>query len=109
MTVDNIDSDFEAAFLKQHLADLHDTHPDEAALTENVLAALDYQKTAVRDELRVRGMVIALGYTLAQHPARGLSGFSGWLGQFVKDGALSAKQAAKFKAQAEAQCAHGAK
>jgi hypothetical protein len=102
MAVDHIDSDFEASFLKQRLADLHGTHPAEAALTANVLAALDYQKTAVRNELQVRGMVIALGYTLAQQPAHGLSGFSGWLGQFVKDGALSAKQAATFKAQAEA-------
>ena len=102
MTVDNIDPDFEANFLKQRLADLHRTHPGEAALIAGILQALDYQKTAVRNELQVRGLVIALGYTLSRKGATGLPGVEGWLGQFVKDGALSAEQAAAFTAQAEA-------
>lgn len=102
MTVDNIDPDFEARFLKQRMTELHRTHPAEAALIATILEALDYQKTAIRNPLQVRGLVIALGYTLAHKAASGLPGLNGWLGQFVKDGALSAEQAAAFTAQAEA-------
>lgn len=102
MTVDNIDPGFEANFLKQRVADLHQTHPGEAALTADILQVLDYQKTAIRNELQVRGMIIALGYKLSHKAAGGLPSLNGWLSQFVKDGALSAEQAAAFTAQAEA-------
>ncbi|WP_460118995.1 hypothetical protein [Pseudomonas sp. S2_C03] len=102
MTVDNIDPSFEADFLKKRLSDLHQTHPGEATLTAAILQTLDYQKTIIRNELQVRGMVIALGYKLSKKRASGVPGLKGWLAQFVKDGALSAEQAAAFTAQAEA-------
>ncbi|MNR67147.1 hypothetical protein D3C85_1909940 [compost metagenome] len=47
-------------------------------------------------------MIYALGKKLATKGADGISGWSGWLQQFVKDGALSAEQAAAFTAQAQA-------
>lgn len=101
MTVDNIDPDFEADFLKQRIVELHRTHPAEAALIANILEAMDYEKTAIRNELQVRGMVVALGYTLAKKADGGLIGLNAWLRQFVKDGALTAERAAAFTAQAE--------
>lgn len=102
VTVDNIDPVFETNFLKQRLEDLHRTHPGEAALVSDILQALDYQKTVMRNELQVRGMVIALGYKLSRKGASGISGLEGWLAQFVKDGALGAEQASAFTVQAEA-------
>jgi hypothetical protein len=98
----SVDNDFEADFLKQRLTELHRTHAGEATLIDAILDTLDYQKTAVHAEFQVRGMVIALGYTLSQKGAAGLPGLEAWLGQFVKDGALSAEQAAAFIAQAQA-------
>ncbi len=102
MTFDNIDPDFEANFLKQRVADLHCIHPGEAALIAGILQALNYQKTVIRNELQVRGLVITLGYTLSRKGATGLPGLEGCLSRFVKDGALSAEQAAAFTAQAKA-------
>lgn len=101
VTVNNIDPDFEASFLKQRVADLHRTHPGEAVLVADILQALNYQKTAIRKELQVRGLVIALGYTLSRKGATGLPGLEGWLGQFLKNGALSSEQVVAFTAQAK--------
>jgi len=98
----SVEQDFESRFLKQRLDELHQTHPGEAAFIVSILETLDYQKTSMCKELLVRGMVIALGYTLAKQSAAGLPGSNEWLSQFVKDGALSAEQAAVFKVQAAA-------
>lgn len=100
MNRDDIDPEFEADFLKRRLADLQNTHPHEGMLTANLLQALDYRKTVIRNELQVRNMVIALGYTLSRDGRNGLPKFEGWLRQFVKDGALSAEHAAALAAQA---------
>ncbi|MFJ3154053.1 hypothetical protein ACIPIX_07910 [Pseudomonas protegens] len=102
MTADGIDPDFESNFLNQRLADMHRNHPAEAAITQGILGALDYRKVSIRNELQLRGMVLALGSQLAQRSENSLPSLQGWLAQFVKDGALTADQAQHYMAQARA-------
>lgn len=104
MTRSNMDPELEANFLEQRLADLRDTHPGEATVTANILQAFEDQQTAIGDDMEVRSMAIALGYTLAKHGTTVLPGLEGWLGQFVEQGALSPEQAATLTAQAAEIC-----
>lgn len=77
MTADGIDPNFEARFLNQRLADMHHNHPAEAVITQGIMDALDYQKASIRNELRLRGMVLALGSQLAQRSESSLSRLQG--------------------------------
>lgn len=63
------------------------------------MRALDYPTTVTGNELQVRGLAIAAGYTLSQQGAAGLSGLEAGLARFVKYGALSAEQVAALTAQ----------
>ncbi|MCS4261070.1 hypothetical protein EDF83_0624 [Pseudomonas protegens] len=102
MNGDGIDPDFEARFLSQRLADMHRNHPAEAAITQGIMGAIDYRKACIRNELQLRGMVLALGSQLAKRSENSLPKLQEWLAQFVKDGALAADQAQHFMAQARA-------
>ena len=101
MPVDTIDPDFEANFLNQRLAQLHEAYPAEATLIANILAALDYQKTLIRNELQVRGMVIA-GCSKFAKTGADQAAWAGLLQQFANQGALSADQAVELQRQAAA-------
>jgi hypothetical protein len=96
------DRSFESDLLDERMAELRRTHPSEAALIADLLQTLNYQTTSIRSELHVRGLVIALGFTLSKKMAAGLPGFEGGLKYFVRDGALSNEQAGKLRARAEA-------
>lgn len=82
--------------------ELHAQHPAEAALTIALLSAFDFKKGTIRNNAAQRQMIYAMGKKLATKGADGISGWGGWLQQFVKDGALSAEQAAAFTMQAQA-------
>jgi hypothetical protein len=62
----------------------------------------DHYERTIRNKAAQRQMIYALGKKLADKGTDGIRGWGGWLQQFVKDGALSADQAAAFTAQAEA-------
>jgi len=97
-----INRSFESDLLDERMAELYRTHPREAALIADLLQTLNYQTTTIRSELHVRGLVIALGFTLSKKMAAGLPGFEGGLEYFVRDGALSIEQARELRARAEA-------
>ena len=84
--------------LKRCLKDLRAAHPAEGMLTTAVLRAFNFEKTTTYDREGQRQLIYGLGKQLADN---GLSTWSTWLQQFVKDGCLSEKQAAKFIQQAE--------
>ena len=84
--------------LKRCLKDLRAAHPAEGMLTTAVLRAFNFEKTTTYDREGQRQLIYGLGKQLADN---GLSTWSTWLQQFVKDGSLSEKQAAKFIQQAE--------
>ncbi|WP_426181029.1 hypothetical protein [Pseudomonas sp. TWRC1-2] len=97
-----LDPDLESHLLQEQLAIFHREHPIEAALIERIMDALDYEKTAIRGELRVRGMVLALGNQLAKRSDGSVERLYGWLAHFVKDGALTQKQATLFTVEIRA-------
>lgn len=101
MPIDDIDPALEAHLLKRRLVELHDVYPAEATLIANILEALDYQKAIVRNELQLRGMVLAGGIKFARSRADE-SAWAGMLQQFAKQGALSAEQVAELQRQAGA-------
>ena len=84
--------------LKRCLKDLRAAHPAEGMLTTAVLRAFNFEKTTTYDREGQRQLIYGLGKQLADN---GLSTWSTWLQQFVKDDRLSEKQAAKFIQQAE--------
>jgi len=92
----------EQEILERCMRELHDSHPSEAALTTALLNAFDFKKGTIRNKAAQRQMIYAMGKKLADKGTDGIRGWGGWLQQFVKDGALSADQAAAFTAQAEA-------
>lgn len=92
----------EQEVLERCMRELHAQHPAEAALTTALLSAFDFKKGTIRNKAAQRQMIYAMGKKLATKGADGISGWGGWLQQFVKDGALSAEQAAAFTAQAQA-------
>lgn len=87
--------------LKRCLKDLRAAHPAEGMLTTAVLRAFNFEKTTTYDREGQRQLIYGLGKQLADNGSSGLSTWSTWLQQFVKDGSLSEKQAAKFIQQAE--------
>ncbi|MCJ7956974.1 MAG: hypothetical protein MUW57_10625 [Pseudomonas sp.] len=97
-----LDPDLESHLLQEQLVILHRQHPIEAALIERIMEVLDYEKTAIRGELRVRGMVLALGYQLGKRSDGSVDRLYGWLSHFVKDGALTQEQATLFNVEIRA-------
>ena len=87
--------------LKRCMKDLRAAHPAEGMLTTAVLRAFNFEKTAAYDREGQRQLIYGLGKQLADNGISGLSTWTKWLQQFVKDGCLSEKQAAKFIQQAE--------
>ena len=77
------------------------THPAEGLLTTAVLRAFNFEKATTHDRDGERELIYGLGKQLADNGSTGLSAWSTWLRQFVKDGSLSEKQAVKFIQQAE--------
>lgn len=102
MFTGTLDPDFESQLLQEHLAILYRSHPVEASLTERIMEALDYQKSTIRGELRVRGMVLALGKNLAKRADGSAARLQGWLGHFEKEGALTQEQATRFTQEIQA-------
>ena len=72
------------------------THPAEGLLTTAVLRAFNFEKTTAYDREGQRQLIYGLGKQLADNGISGLSTWTKWLQQFVKDGCLSEKQAAKL-------------
>lgn len=102
MFTGSLDPDFESQLLQEHLAIFYSAHPIEAALTERIMEALDYQKSAIPGELRVRGMVLALGKNLAKRADGSAARLQGWLRHFEKEGALTKEQATRFTQEIQA-------
>jgi hypothetical protein len=92
----------EQEVLERCMSELHAEHPAEAALTTALMGVFDFKKGTIRNKAAQRQMLYAMGKKLATKGADGVDGWDRWLQQFVKDGALSAEQAAAFTAQAQA-------
>lgn len=96
MFTGTLDPDFESHLLQERLAILYRAYPVEAALTERLMEAIDYQKTVIQGELRVRGMILALGKNLATRTQGSAARLQRWLAHFEKEGALTQEQATRF-------------
>ena len=85
----------EENFLQKRLTELRTQDPSTGQLTDDLFAALDFKKMAMRDRDVARITVFTLCMPLAKRPAQA-GKLEGWLRQFVKDGALSQLQADAF-------------
>lgn len=97
-----LDPDFESHLIQERLTALYCAHPVEAALTERLMEAIDYQKTVIQGELRVRGIVLTLGKSFASRADGSAQRLKGWLGHFEMEGALTHEHATRFTQEIQA-------
>ncbi|WLG42742.1 hypothetical protein [Pseudomonas sp. FP1740] len=85
----------EEKLLQQRLTDLRTKDRLAGQFTDDLFAAIKFNKLVIRDRDVARSMVFTLSMPLAKRPAQ-VGKLEGWLAQFVKDGALSQLQADAF-------------